>query len=178
MSILDSVFRDKIIKALTQAANEVVIDAKQNADRNNLPKEVAESISAGKVESRGNGSYSISITVDLDTAPMARAYEYGSGEHGDEGKAYKIPAGELGYLAFPLARWPNYRPPPNVKKTFVFPGMVSSKDYVMHPGVEAKPFLQPAIDDNLQDIGRLFSPLLKLAFKDVEPRVVFIKSDK
>ena len=140
-----------------------------------MPKVVAESIEAGEVINLGNGSYSISITVDVDEetgAPMAPAYEYGSGERGPEGKPYPIVARNAPALAF-LWQYPS----PLGRKLEPYDEEVVF-DKVMHPGVEARPFLQPAINANKVKIRGLFAPLLKQAFRDAEPRIVFIKSDR
>jgi hypothetical protein len=169
-------FEGKIVKALEQSANRIANDAKRNADNQGLPSIVANSIEVGEIENLGDGSYSISIVVDIDEktgAPMAPAYEYGSGERGPEGQDYPItPRPGTPALAF-LWKYPS----PLGRKVKPYDEAVVFQK-VMHPGVEARPFLQPAIDANKVKIGGIFAPLLKQAFRDAEPRVVFIKSDK
>jgi hypothetical protein len=171
--LFSKAFEGRIIKILTQSADKIAEDARRNVNNQRLPKVVAEAIEVGEVESIGNGSYSISITVDLDKAEMAAAYEYGSGERGPEGKPYPIVPDKADALAF-LWQYPS-----PLGRKYILPedeNVVFQK--VMHPGVEARPYLQPAIDANKVKIGGLLAPLLKKTFQDVEPRVIFIKSNR
>ena len=177
MTEFSSSFEKKILQTLNRMAERVAEDAKSNAVKNNLPDVVIDAIEVGKVISSGNGTFSVAIRVDTDKAKMAAAYEFGSGIHatrGEKGK-YKIQAGELGYLAFPITRWPNYTPPPNVKIA-VFPGAISKKDYVMHPGVEARPYLTPALKSNVQITKLQLKQAFGEAFREVTPTIVLIKA--
>lgn len=90
------------------------------------------------------------VTVDLMIAPEACAYEFGSGIHDSKGNRapYRIAArNEGGMLAF---QWANE--PPEVKA-----GAPHTKDgkvllpFVNHPGVAARPYLDPAFTEVLNE---------------------------
>ena len=105
-------------------------------------KSIQDTIETGRVEGSG-GDLSISITVGGADAPFTRAYEYGSGEHGDEGKTYEITT-EKPWLFFPVGsppqgRWPEY-------SGHLKPGQLFQAKKVDHPGIEAKPFVKPSLD--------------------------------
>jgi hypothetical protein len=118
----------EIMKKLTELAGEFSETMKSTIDEVHAPSEIKKHISVGKAEKEGN-QISIEVVIDISKrgAPMAPAYEWGSGEHatrGDVGR-YKISGNPL--LAIPRSRWQNYQPPPDVD-----PVILSS---VMHPGV-------------------------------------------
>lgn len=111
---------------------------------------------------------SIDVIIQLKYAPWARAFEYGSGEHGEEGTRYRIPSeGGGNFVAFPLERWPQYVPPPE-KKYHYFP-------YVMHPGVKAKPYIEPTITETKKEIRNIFAKEIKAGLLAGVPKVTVIK---
>lgn len=137
-------------KGLTAAASLLAEKAKAKADSQNVP-EVSKNMKVGKVETKGSGALGITISIGMkeNEAPAAAAYEFGSGEHGREGKPYPIvPRKSGGFLVFPKERWPGYAPPPDAPNVFFF-----SK--VMHPGVKARPYMKPAIEENKEEMKRL-----------------------
>jgi len=137
-------------KGLTAAASLLAEKAKAKADSKNVP-EVSKNMKVGKVETKGTGALGITISIGMkeNEAPAAAAYEFGSGLHGKEGKKYPIvPRKSGGFLVFPKERWPGYAPPPDAPNVFFF-----SK--VMHPGVEARPYMKPAIEENKEEMKRL-----------------------
>ena len=137
-------------KGLTAAASLLAEKAKAKADSKNVP-EVSKNMKVGKVETKGTGALGITISIGMkeNEAPAAAAYEFGSGLHGKEGKKYPIvPRKSGGFLVFPKERWPGYAPPPDAPNMFFF-----SK--VMHPGVEARPYMKPAIEENKEEMKRL-----------------------
>lgn len=100
--------------------------------------------------------YIVEIKIDLKKAPYAWAYEVGSGEHGSLGEKYPIVPKNKPYMVFPLSDWPNWEPWPPPKR-----GAVPDKNglfflvKVMHPGVEAKPYIRPTavkINDEVKSI--------------------------
>lgn len=101
------------------------------------------------------------INIDLDEetgAPEARAYEFGSGEKSTGPNAkkekYLISPKKGNYLAF---FWDKAYPSiPRAKD-----GRVLLKK-VMHPGVEAKPYIQPAIDELKKGAKRIISERIRL----------------
>jgi len=137
-------------KGLVAAASLLAEKAKAKADSKKVPK-VSEHMKVGKVETKGSGALGITISIGMkeNEAPAAAAYEFGSGLHGKEGKKYPIvPRKSGGFLVFPKERWPGYAPPPDAPNMFFF-----SK--VMHPGVEARPYMKPAIEENKEEMKRL-----------------------
>ena len=137
-------------KGLIAAANLLAEKAKAKADSLNVPK-VSKNMKVGKVENNGSGALGITISIGMkdDEAPAAAAYEFGSGLHGKEGKKYPIvPRKSGGFLVFPKESWPGYQPPPDAPNVFFF-----SK--VMHPGVKAKPYMKPAIEENKEEMGEM-----------------------
>jgi len=137
-------------KGLTAAASLLAERAKAKADSQNVPK-VSEHMKVGKVETKGTGALGITISIGMKKgeAPAAAAYEFGSGLHGKEGVKYAIvPRKSGGVLVFPKESWPGYAPPPDAPNVFFF-----SK--VMHPGVKARPYMKPAIEENKEEMKRL-----------------------
>jgi hypothetical protein len=93
----------------------------------------------------------------LVTAPMAAAFEYGSGIHATRGvKAkYRIPKeGGSSFVAFPKERWPGYEPPPEAPDVFVF-------SFVMHPGIVARPYIKPTIQSSAPQIREILGKAFK-----------------
>ena len=139
-------------KGLTAAASLLAEKAKQKVTSNaKVPNNIAENMKVGKVETKGTGALGITISIGMkeNEAPAAAAYEFGSGLHGKEGKKYPIvPRKSGGFLVFPKERWPGYAPPPDAPNVFFF-----SK--VMHPGVKARPYMKPSIEENKEEMGKL-----------------------
>lgn len=170
--ILESKIRDRLIREMTIYAGDIAEQARQNASWSTT---IPGAIGVGSVQEDGGRAY-IDIVVDLKKAPSAAAFEYGSGLHRKENPAeYKISPREdgPGYLAFPISRWPNYQPPPNVTVA-MFPGAISGKDYVMHPGVAERPFLAPAIQSKKWSFRGVILRVFKLGYIEATPRVTVI----
>lgn len=153
-------FLDKeIIKGLTEQAAEVVEKAKENAS---WSEKIPSAISVGKAQKTSASEYEVIIKLDLNVAPHAAAFEYGSGEHGESGERYLIPGAP--WLVIPRERWPKYNPPPDVD-----PVVLRS---VMHPGVKPKPYIEPTImetRDKFRDIlGKEFKAMILADTKKVE----------
>ena len=124
-------------EVLVSVANDVANDARANAS---WSSRIEASITVSPVD-YGQGYASIDVYADPDIAPMAVAYEYGSGERGPEGKTYPIRAVNAPALTF---FWL-----PGGKKIEPYAELVSFQR-VDHPGVEANSFLQPALDDHME----------------------------
>jgi hypothetical protein len=97
---------------------------------------------------------------DRRARKSARAYEYGSGIHGAKGKTYVIEPKKSNVLAFV---WPNHvqsQPLGQGKIAGYFAGPDNSGrngpgfyfHWVDHPGVAARPYLQPAINSMMDRI--------------------------
>jgi len=138
---------------LTKIANLCVEKMKSYSSSKSNPPEIADAIHLGSAQASNTG-YMIDITIPLSEAPMAAAYEWGSGEHamrGDRGK-YIIAPRYQDSLMIEWADWPSFVLP--VKRG---PSMIGEGDsglllrYVEHPGVEARPYIEPAITDTLKE---------------------------
>jgi len=153
-----------MIKALTVQASKVAETAKENA---NWSRSIPNAIGVGKAEKTASG-YTVNVTVDLNKSPEAAAFEYGSGEHGESGEKYIIPG--VPFLAIPRERWSSFTPPPDVD-----PIVLAS---VEHPGVEAKPYLQPAIETHRNRIKDALGKVFKSAYLDSTVKVTVISAKK
>lgn len=187
-----SKFRGNIRKALTELAGRIADTARQNVFARGLPSDIADAISVGEVIESGKGyEISISVDLGDPNAlgearqarSSARAFEYGSGVHNPRAdtRGYTIAPREAGALVFPFTltflpggkfrgmivngKFMNRR---NVGKMFdtSSSGRVSSDktfwNEVLHPGVEARPYLRPAIKSHEDEIKKV----LRKAFKD------------
>jgi len=116
-------------------------------DSNGLPKVIKDATSIDEPIIHDKGG-SIDVVIDLEEAPMAVAFEYGSGVHGDEGEKYRIPKeGGASHVAIPRDRWKAYQPPPD-RDPLVFVK-------VMHPGVRERPYIRPTINENRKEIAKI-----------------------
>lgn len=114
-----------------------------------LSSKISDSIIKEGPFQSGEG-FHIDIIVGGKQAPMALAFEFGSGEYATRGKRgkYRIPnEGGVDFVAFPKERWPGYQPPPD-REFFVFP-------FVMHPGVRPVPYVVPTIKKTTPEIAKI-----------------------
>lgn len=125
-----------------------------------------------------NGVITAYVTVgekDKDIAGMARAYEHGSGLHGKFRRRYPIPGKP--YLAFFGTNgygntYSAYNP--ITRKGVGGKNIVVAKQ-VMHPGVEARPYLGKSITSTLQkaapelavEVKRSLVEHLRISLKDL-----------
>src|SRR5574342_171642 len=116
-------FDSLLNQILLTAADTIANDARAYAPTNRIKA----NINISPVQDTAGGKQ-IKISVKLDDAPEARAYELGSGIHGEYGTTYSIDAKNVPNLVF---FWEKKQ------KWFVGP-------HVDHPGVEARPYLFPA----------------------------------
>jgi len=149
-----------IVKSLTEEASNIAEKAKANAGWSST---IPEAISITEAKKTGDG-FEISIVVDSSEegpAPHAAAFEYGSGEHSQESPGkYIIAPKERGALAF---EWePAFVPWGSKKFIGLADGGKFLFRFVEHPGVEPRPYLQPAIES---EQGRFRSKLAK-RFRD------------
>ena len=170
-----------MLKALTEEASKIAEKAKENA---NWSSRIPNAISVGQAEKIAIG-YQVEIKVDSTEggpAPHAAAFEYGSGEHatkGEKGK-YIISPKEANALAFD---WKPQTVPWGSPKFFgaILEDTDSTKGryffhFVEHPGVEAKPYMQPAVASEkgnfFNKIGRAF----RKAYRDSVVKVTVISA--
>jgi hypothetical protein len=135
---------NNISAALIGVARSLMQKMRETMSNNGMPHKVADRIArstyASGVSNEGN-TYSVKVAIDLskEAAPMAAVYEFGIDE-------YPIPAEGTTLMVFPNERWPQYEPPPPAPDKFVFMK-------VIHPAVEATPYVQPSIEAN-RDVAR------------------------
>jgi hypothetical protein len=161
-----------VLKALTEEIGKIADSARKNVSAKRLPYEIVSAISVSPAEVIGDGRYQIAIDVDLQEAPMAAAFEWGSGLHATRGVAmeYDIKAKNAPVLSF-LWKYPS----PLGRKYIVPEDEQVSFIRISHPGVAPRPYLQPAIDKNKLSLqSRLIDVFvtsllqnMKVEFKDV-----------
>jgi hypothetical protein len=154
----------RIIKGLTEQANKIAEKARTNAS---WSKDIPDAIGVGKAQKTQKG-YEISVIIDLKKAPQAAAFEYGSGLHRTKGVPSLYPIEAKNPMWQPLhfywekgGKW-----------------FVGAKLPYGHPGVEAKPYLQPAIDSTRLDFISSLATLVKRAYLDSTVRVEVISAEK
>ena len=181
---LRSLFVPSVVEVLTKQGDAIVQKARQNAS---WSTRIPDAIRLGTVKEVSNGRYEIEIIIDASGdretgAPHAIAFEYGSGERGRKGQKYIIIPDEADLLAFDWQ--PDFVPWGSPK---LFGAILESPDstagryffnLVEHPGVEARPYLEPALDTNRE---RFFDAVKdKVVGKLVEsyPKVTIIDAKK
>jgi hypothetical protein len=144
--------------------------------KNGYPPEIAQNIVIGDAKQEGDGKYSITVSIDLSegAAPMARAFEFGSGLHAELGKkgTYEIkPKKSGGHLSFEKSKWPKYDPnyfeegkPGVAPDWFHF-------TFVNHPGIVARPFMRPSVvatkPEIINILGNSFKASILINLKEV-----------
>ena len=136
--------------------------------RNPPTTSIQDATSVGQVQQEGANAY-IDVTISLKQAPYAGAYEWGSGLRSEEGEKakYIIEPREADALAFPKGRWPQYEPPPDAPDIFIFP-------YVMHPGVAAKPYIKPTLQENRAEFKKILAKEFKASILRGTQKVTII----
>jgi hypothetical protein len=136
---------------IIEAANLVARSARARAG---WSKEIRNAISVSEVREWQDG-LGIYVRVDLSIAPMARAFEYGSGIHAtrDTMSPQQIgPRGKILIMGNPLLSFPG---------TNEFKGQTIITPVVRHPGVAPRPFLAPAIQENRDRIRKILSQAVR-----------------
>ena len=157
MPFNSSDFISGLAEKLTMYADDLGETIRQNAEQNNLPEAVGNSIEKDTVKVEG-GNLSIEVRVGKD-APMAVAYEFGSGIHRTRGTPglYPIRAKNAPELSF---FWENRRK--------WFKGVELPYG---HPGVAPRPFIVPAIEKIVpkmkQELGKEVKAILLIGTQQV-----------
>lgn len=169
---ISSALDAKVIDIMTRKVSEIANAAKSKVTSDpHLPNNIADATSVTKVDKTGNNTYRISIIVDVDKAPAAAAFEYGSGERATRGvaRAYPIPT-TPGKVAF-LWKYPS---PLGRKKNPFDEWVVFSQ--ISHPGVAPNPYLKPAVDAGLEDFRTALAKSFKEAYLSVTDKVTKIRA--
>lgn len=129
---------DMVRRRLAKGVAECGVIVSQAAQQNAV-KHIGDHIHVGEVKEEGNKT-SVEVYVPISEAPDAGAWEYGSGLHRTKGTPglYPIAAKNVPNLVF----WWEKR-----SKWFVGPALPFG-----HPGIVARPYLRPALWDNVQRI--------------------------
>jgi hypothetical protein len=164
-------------KQLTLAANAFVVRMKERISQNNLPDAITKSITIGKSEQKG-GTISIEVSVGGKEGKerAAVAYEYGSGLQRTRGSPakYKIEPDEASVLAFEF------------KDSYLLQrsgqGLIPSQEgkaffaFVDHPGVAARPFVQPSVNASREEIKEIVGKEFKAMILAGTPKVTVINA--
>ena len=142
---------NRLIADLAKSAEILAMDMKARTSSGRYPSDLSDSIVVSPVAVSGN-TLSVKISV---MHPAGAAYEFGSGVHATRGSAgtYEIRPKEANALAIPAEKWPEFEFP--VKRGKKMMGMVGDTfllRFVDHPGVEARPYMRPALQDKRQEI--------------------------
>ena len=157
-----------ILAGLTKVANLFVQKMKDKISQNRLPHKISEATSIGAAQQAGSGAF-IDVDIDLKKAPMAAAFEWGSGIHTQRGvpDTYPIVPRNKRVLAIPRARWSNFSPPPDVDPVIL--------RKVNHPGVAARPYITPTLVENKAEFRKILGKELKAAIMLGVPPVTVIE---
>jgi len=143
-----------MIKAMTKATDILYQEMIQRLASPDYPNEIAEATKTLPVKVDG-GRVIGTIEIDLNKAEMALAFELGSGIHAEKGPrgTYKIQPKDAQALAF---RWNPQQEPWGSPK---FIGKTPDGRYLFrwvdHPGIKARPYIQPSIEAKAQEITQL-----------------------
>lgn len=144
---------NEMLAGLTKAAHYLVLKMKDRVSANNLPNKISEAMSIGNANIFGESDAGIEITISLDPetgAPMAGAYEWGSGIHDPENPhLIPIAAKNASNLVFWWER---------ESKWFVGPKLPYG-----HPGVAPRPYIEPTIRDEMEAIKSIVGTEVKAA---------------
>lgn len=156
------------IVALTKAAKVLVKEIRSNLRSGNYPDEIIEGLQVGTAKATEHGG-EIRIVF---TAPMSAAFERGSGEHGPDKQKYRIEPKDVGALAF---EWDKTPAGPGEK----FIGQAGDGRllfrFVDHPGIEARPYIAPAIESKSKEMREILGSMAKIIVRDGRPRETVIK---
>lgn len=155
-----------IYASLAKVANFFAEKMKQKIDDVKAPKIIKQHISIDSPVVNPNISY-VDVVIDTskEGAPMAGAYEFGS-------QPYHIPPDGEKFMAFPKERWPTFDPSKwgnrAIPNTFVF-------THVNHPVIVPRPYIQPTILENKEEIRKMLARDFKAAILGNIQKVTVIK---
>lgn len=159
-----------ILVGLTKVANLFAQKMKQKISQNRLPNEISDAISVGTAQQAGDVSF-IDVSIDLKKAPMAAAFEWGSGVHKQLGRParYIIEPRNARMLAF------EFRVAKNIGNIRLTKEGKAILPYVMHPGVAPRPYIAPTLIDNKKEFRKIMGQELKAAIMLGVPPVTIIE---
>lgn len=144
---LDQQFLGGIVNAVDRIASSVLTDMLSKSPT----KDTTRAMKIAQNATVMGDQIKAVIEIDLGIAPEAVAYEFGSGVHGEKGKEYPIVPKNKKFLAF---EWDKADPSIHMMVNYKGKNLVLFKK-VMHPGVEARPFIKPALENALKNLPDL-----------------------
>lgn len=142
--------------AIIEAADLVARSARSRAA---WSSKIRNAISVSEVREWAQG-LGIYIKVDLSVAPEARAFEFGSGIHATRATLSPQQIGPKGKILItgnPFLVFPG---------THQWEGQTIVTPVVRHPGVEARPFLYPAVTENRARIREILGTRVRRSIHD------------
>jgi hypothetical protein len=132
----------KQFEAMAQNGLAVAATIVEDAAKQLAPKHVGDHIQHSQVTRINENEYEVRVFVKIVDAPDAGAWEYGSGLHRTKGSPakYSIDAINAPNLVFYWEREGRW-----------FKGL-----HVNHPGIAARPYLRPALKNNVERIKAEF----------------------
>ncbi len=159
-----------ILAGLTKVANLFAQKMKQKVSQNGLPSKISDATSVGTAQQAGDISF-IDVSIDLGQAPMAAAFEWGSGVHKQRGAPgkYIIEPRNKQALAF------EFRVAKNIGSINLTKEGKVILPYVMHPGVAPRPYIAPTLVENKEEFRKIMGQELKAAIMLGVPPVTVIE---
>jgi hypothetical protein len=173
---IQNLIHTRLRRDVTQATNILYIELVRRTSSGRYPEAITEAISTSPAQYEQGKGIVARIDIDLEKAPMALAFEYGSGIHSQHGspQKYIIAPKDAQALAFD---WnPEMEPWGSPK----FIGKTESGKYlfryVEHPGIAARPYLRPSIEAKADEIAELIGDGVIEVFSDaLGPDMVVIR---
>jgi hypothetical protein len=152
-----NLIKTRLRKNVTQATNILYLELVRRTSSGKYPDEITEAIRTSPAKFEPNKGIVGQVAIDLDIAPMALAFEFGSGIWAERGSKQKYPitpknASILSFL------WPeatNIAQREGVDRVRFTEEGRAFLPKVMHPGIQARPYIQPAIETKADEIAEL-----------------------
>lgn len=147
--------RTGLIKSVTKIVDVLFRAISQNLSSGKYPQELKDGVSTLPVKVTGA---KVEGTIQVK-APQATAFEFGSGIWSTRGPRAKYPITpkEASMLAFDWPEAQNIAQREGVSLVNFGPGGHVVLPKVMHPGIQARPYIQPAIDAKADEIAEILA---------------------
>lgn len=168
---------NQLIASLASSAELLANEMRNRTAGGQYPSGLSSSITVGQVNTSGEDKLTCRISVNH---PAGAAYEWGSGLHSTKGPAetYQIRPKRASALAIPFERWPDFQFPVVSGKKMM--GSSEGKfflRYVDHPGVEARPYVEPSIQAKRKEIAKMLGRGFVASITRKEKEIVEIRVD-
>jgi hypothetical protein len=155
-----------ILSGLAEVGRIFADKAKARSVSEKAPSDIAFTVTS-PIEQGGVSSIEVHATH-----PAVAAFEYGSGIHAKESPGkYPIDPVSKNFLAF---LWPKVNGDPSFRR---LPDGRVLLSHVEHPGVEARPFMKPTLQENQEEFKRILGQAFRVEImKDTaEVEIIEIK---